>query len=61
MRANSFMFPYVRANARKSYESSQFMALDALASNEFQLFFLFVKWSGLTDGDYRKLVTLEQP
>lgn len=48
MRPNSFLFPYVRAHTRKSYESSEFTALDALMSNELQLFYLFVKWSEVT-------------
>lgn len=45
MRHYSFMFPYVRAHASKSVEMLEFTALDALMSNELQLFYLFVKWS----------------
>ncbi len=59
MRANSFMFPYVRAWCRKSFETTEFMSgLDMMMTNELPMFYLFVKHSGLTDGDYRRLVTL---
>ncbi len=53
------MFPYVRAWCRKSFETTEFMSgLDMMMTNELPMFYLFVKHSGLTDGDYRRLVTL---
>lgn len=49
MRRLTPLATYIRARAFTIGQPTEYSMLDMAFSNELQLFYLFVKWSGVTD------------